>query len=578
MIEFLDLQDVAHYQIEASYNVPLVAVSYVVASMAAFSATRLAGYAEYEWRYNWRWLIAGGVTMGFGVWAMHFIGMLAYRLSMPVTYDIYLTAFSVLPSIIGCSLGLALLRRGLRLHITLRRVLAGTIIGAGIGIMHYTGMEAMRMNAFMFYDQRWFILSILIAVILGIVGVYAEKLRDIDTVQWRRLPYQIASAAIFGLAVTGMHYVAMLAVIPVDVVRYGPADQHIITPVVLALNVTVASLIITGLALLASVVDAKMKASDKLVKVTQARMFAAIESISDGFLLFDEHGTLLLYNAIFSGMYPSLKPVLKPGSSYETILRAWAKGRKTFPDDLDRDSYIQKCLIAFKMQTQAVQDIDEDELFDGRWAIIRQNPVQVGGLVGVWHDVTAIKKQQDIYKELAMTDGLTKLPNRPAFLTRLANALKRNKRHKKKVALMFIDLDKFKPINDSYGHDAGDHVLCVIADRLSALMRETDLVARIGGDEFVVILEQISSYEDLEKVAQKILDHIKAPIEYKNHDCSVGASIGISVSPDHGDDEDALIKLADDTMYAVKEGGRNNYRIYRHETRDTSVLKPDLAC
>ena len=562
MISHIELLEIAHQQLIATYNLPLVLASYIVAAVAAFSSIRLARYAEHDLVYDWRWLIAGGLTMGFGVWAMHFIGMLAFRLPIAVSYDMFLTVVSVVPAIIGCTIGLALLRKSLPDSDSLRRLLSGTIIGAGIGAMHYTGMAAMRMNAELFYDQRWFILSILVAVVLGIVGVFAEKLRDYKSASWLAMPFQIASAAILGLSVSGMHYVAMQATICIPTANSYTSIENILSPVALSVNVSLASIIIAVLALVAVRFDVKMKKAQKSAAVTQERMFSAIESIGDGFLLFDEDGALLMHNKIFAGMYPNLKAHLKPGTSYESLLRYWVKDREKFPDELDQEDYVQKCLEAFRNRTYPVSDSDEDKLFDGRWAVVSQNTINVGGLVSVWHDVTAIKNQQDMYKEMAMTDGLTKLANRAAFIKRLVESINRNKRLGKKVALMFLDLDKFKPVNDQYGHDAGDFVLCTIADRLSALMRETDMVARIGGDEFVVILEQINTFDDIEMIARKVLETIHQPIVFNGQDCSVGGSIGISVNPDHAKDEDTLIKLADDAMYKVKEAGRNNFRIY----------------
>ncbi|MBO6521866.1 MAG: diguanylate cyclase [Rhodospirillales bacterium] len=562
MLSFLSVDQLSQQPLSATYDAALVAASYLVAAVAAFSGLRLARYAEHDGTYNWRWLFVGALTMGFGVWSMHFIGMLAFKLPIPVSYSSSLTALSVVPAIVGCMAGLALLRKDLPLRDDVRRLIAGTIIGAGIGAMHYIGMAAMRMNAALFYDQTWFILSIAVAVVLGVVGVYAEKLREFEATSWAALPFQIASAAILGLSIAGMHYVAMQAAICIPTLGSGAYVAGIISPLVLAANVSGASILIALLGLVAIKVDAKMRHAQKHARLTEERMYAAIESISDGFLLFDENGKLLLHNGVFAQMYPSLQDLLVEGVTYEEILRGWAEGRETFPEGLDRETYIRKCLEAFESRRAPLSQSDEDQLFDGRWAVVRQSPVKVGGMVSVWHDVTAIKKQQDIYRELALTDGLTKLPNRTAFTQRLDDAIKRNKRADKKVALMFIDLDKFKPVNDKYGHDAGDHVLVTISERLSRMIRETDMAARIGGDEFVVILEQVSDSGDIETIAEKILAGIREPILFNGIDCSVGGSIGIAVNPDHAVDTDDLMKAADEAMYEVKESGRNNYRIF----------------
>ncbi len=562
MLSFLSVEQLSQPPLSGTYDVALVAASYLVAAVAAFSGLRLARYAEHDGTYNWRWLFVGAMTMGFGVWSMHFIGMLAFKLPIPVSYSLSLTAISVIPAIIGCMAGLALLRKNLPLRDDVRRLIAGTIIGAGIGAMHYIGMAAMRMNAELFYDKAWFILSIAVAVVFGVVGVYAEKLRDFEATSWAALPFQIASAAILGLSISGMHYVAMQAAICIPTSGSNAFVAGILSPVMLAVSVSGASILIALLSLVAIKIDAKMRHAQKHARVTEERMYAAIESISDGFLLFDENGKLLLHNGVFAQMYPNLKDLLVEGVTYEEILRGWAEGRESFPEGLDLETYIEECLEAFANRSAPLSQSDEDQLFDGRWAVVRQSPVNVGGMVGVWHDVTAIKKQQDIYRELALTDGLTKLPNRTAFTQRLDDAIKRNKRANKKVALMFIDLDKFKPVNDRYGHDAGDHVLVTISERLNRMIRETDMAARIGGDEFVIILEQVGDITDVERIAGKILTGIREPILFNGVDCSVGGSIGIAINPDHAMDTDGLMKAADEAMYEVKEAGRNNFRVF----------------
>jgi diguanylate cyclase (GGDEF)-like protein len=125
---------------------------------------------------------------------------------------------------------------------------------------------------------------------------------------------------------------------------------------------------------------------------------------------------------------------------------------------------------------------------------------------------------------------------------------------------MYIDLDNFKPVNDRLGHEAGDHVLKSIAQRLLGTIRKTDFAARIGGDEFVVVLENIEKRADIETVAQGILKSLKSPIAFEGHACGVGASIGIAVYPDDAEDRDALTRAADEVMYRVKQSGRNDYR------------------
>lgn len=563
MIEFYNLQDGGTPQLTGSYNFVFVTVSYLVATVAAYAGLRLGNYARRENRYNWSWLAIGSMTMGIGVWAMHFIGMLAFSLPLPVSYNLDITIVSVLPSIIGCSVALTLLNHPAYRVDHVHRILAGIAMGLGIGMMHYTGMAAMQMDARMFYDRDWFLLSLVTAVSLGIIGMYAELLRTVRIADWLRTPFQISSAAILGLAVCGMHYVAMQATVWIPSGSEASSIDQSLSPAWLSTGVSVASVVIAILAVIAAKVNSSIQSAHKMIRVTRERIMAALESISDGFLLFDEKGKLVLSNAVISGMYPSLKDVLVQGTPYESVLRAWTTERNQFPNQMDKEIYIQKCLDAFEQNISPMNEAtDEDQLSDGRWAVVRQNPIKVGGMVSVWSDVTLLKQQQSFYRQMALTDALTGLPNRMAYNQHLNKALKLANRSKLRVALMFIDLDRFKPINDTHGHDAGDHVLVTISTRLLKSLRETDFIARIGGDEFVIIIEQITTLDEVKIVAKKILALIQDPIEFNGHDCSVGASIGVSLFPDHATDEDTLTQNADKAMYAAKEAGRNNIRFY----------------
>lgn len=159
-------------------------------------------------------------------------------------------------------------------------------------------------------------------------------------------------------------------------------------------------------------------------------------------------------------------------------------------------------------------------------------------------------------------DPLTQLPNRLLFMDRLSQSIAQAHRHKQIFAVMFIDLDNFKQVNDKLGHHAGDRLLEQVAGSLNGCIREGDTVARLGGDEFVLIILDIASIGDCETVAKKILNAISAGFELAGHIHQVTCSIGISLYPFHGEDVDTLIIHADTAMYQVKLEGRHNYRFY----------------
>jgi diguanylate cyclase (GGDEF)-like protein/PAS domain S-box-containing protein len=182
---------------------------------------------------------------------------------------------------------------------------------------------------------------------------------------------------------------------------------------------------------------------------------------------------------------------------------------------------------------------------------------------GVIRDITERKKAQEKIEHLAHHDPLTGLPNRNLFTERMERAIYRAKRSGKPLGLMFVDLDKFKPINDKLGHEAGDTVLKAVAERMAHCVRTSDTVARIGGDEFVAILENLDHWESAAVVAQKIIKALTQTIEVANgNTAQVGASIGISIFPEDGNTLDDLSRAADEAMYAVKEAGRNNFKFF----------------
>ncbi len=203
---------------------------------------------------------------------------------------------------------------------------------------------------------------------------------------------------------------------------------------------------------------------------------------------------------------------------------------------------------------------------DGRIAGWRDNYIYKlpnGEVVAIYDDVTKEKQAEEKMLYLAHYDALTALPNRALFTDRFQRALATARRDKACIALMFIDLDKFKPVNDTFGHDVGDLLLKEVALRVQRCVRESDTVSRIGGDEFVVLLLAIEAAQDAMRVAEKILHALSQTFELADHHVSISASIGIAVYPEHGSDEKRLTKYADIAMYHAKSGGRNNVRLYQ---------------
>ena len=212
-----------------------------------------------------------------------------------------------------------------------------------------------------------------------------------------------------------------------------------------------------------------------------------------------------------------------------------------------------------------------------RWYSVSGEPVfdaagRFAGYRGVGRDITARKLDERHIRHLASHDALTGLPNRSAFSELLNAARESARRHGRALAVMFVDLDRFKVINDTLGHEAGDAVLCEAARRLRHTLRASDVVARLGGDEFVVMIPELDSAAQAETTARKVLAALVAPMQIGARELALTASLGISLYPQDGEDEQALMKNADAAMYRAKEAGRNNYK-FHHAASDRRSLE-----
>ncbi len=191
-------------------------------------------------------------------------------------------------------------------------------------------------------------------------------------------------------------------------------------------------------------------------------------------------------------------------------------------------------------------------------------------------DTSAIRASQEQLHHLAHHDNLTGLPNRLLLKDRLDQSFKRARREKCQVAVLFLDLDEFKKINDTLGHKVGDEVLKQAARRIQALLRKGDTVARLGGDEFVILLDRLDRAEDASLVARKVLSTLRQPFTIANRELYIGVSIGISIFPQDGEDSDKLVRNADIAMYRAKQLGKNLFQFYTEALSETANYKMEL--
>lgn len=224
----------------------------------------------------------------------------------------------------------------------------------------------------------------------------------------------------------------------------------------------------------------------------------------------------------------------------------------------------------------ASPSLDEHELEyrihrpDGtmRWLCERAFPVRnqagkIYRIAAIVEDITDRKMAEQRVRRMAHQDALTGLPNRNLLHGRLERTISRAKRFGRKFGVGMLDLDNFKPINDKYGREMGDAVLKVVATRLLSSVRAVDTVARVGGDEFILVIEEANDRSDLKRVAERILAMVTRPIQVDGNTCSIGISLGFSVYPDDGENVEVLTRNADTAMYEVKSKGRNGYRFFK---------------
>ncbi len=244
------------------------------------------------------------------------------------------------------------------------------------------------------------------------------------------------------------------------------------------------------------------------------------------------------------------------------------------PDDKDE---VQRRGLA-RQQGESVPNRYEIRIIrkDGeeRWLDYSAGVVEYGGkpaVMGTAFDITERKHAESQIASLAYHDTLTGLPNRLLFSDRLEQAILQGQRRTWRLGVLFLDLDRFKVINDSLGHGVGDRLLQALARRIASTLRSEDTVARLGGDEFTLLLPNVGRVEDVTLVAEKLLEAVRRPVRIDNSELFVSASIGISLFPDDGDDPDVLVKNADTAMYRAKELGRDNYQLYAPAMNATAV-------
>jgi diguanylate cyclase (GGDEF)-like protein len=295
--------------------------------------------------------------------------------------------------------------------------------------------------------------------------------------------------------------------------------------------------------------------SERRLALEKERLDTAINNMTQGLLLYDSDARIVLCNQRYLEMYNLSPDVVKPGCHFRDLI-AHRKETGSFPGNVDEFCASVLRNVAQKLATNSVL-----ETTDGRSIQIVNRPLANGGWVATQEDITERRRAEQQIAHLAHYDALTDLPNRALFREQLEQALERTRRGEQ-LAVLYIDIDEFKSVNDSLGHPAGDELLKAVASRLRSCIRETDTVARLGGDEFAIVQTGIKQPSDVMELVKRIYEAIREPYECLGHQVATDASIGIALAPNDGTDLDQLLKSADLAMYGAKADGRRTYRFF----------------
>ncbi len=301
------------------------------------------------------------------------------------------------------------------------------------------------------------------------------------------------------------------------------------------------------------------------------RFDSALANMSHGLCMFDSKHRLMVWNRRFCEIYKLSPEVLSRGITIRELIELSA-ARGNYPDR-SVDDLVSEIVALLNSDVVAHS---RRLLPDGRMIALSYQPVIGGGAVVIYEDVTDREKAEERARFLATHDDLTGLPNRGVFGRAVNDAVKEGHRYGHEFAVMFMDLDRFKNINDTLGHAAGDILLIETAKRLTECLRDSDVIARIGGDEFVIMLRKVSDQSQVAAVARKILAAVVKPLTIHDHECRITASIGISMFPTDALDEESLIKNADAAMYVAKEEGRNGFRFHFQDITSQSIERLTL--
>ncbi len=547
----------------------LAATICMISSYACIGLLRHAQRAGGRMRNIWTGVAAAAV--GFGIWATHFVAVLAFKPGFTLHYDLWLTMLSMLIAITVCGAGIAMAIRGTS---TQDRFLGGAVVGVAISSMHYTGMASLIMGGRLQWDVGLVSVSVVAGIVLGGFAFTTGMGGNIRRV--------LGGALLLTLAICAMHFTAMAA-----------ADFTLCFPLMaegelngfwLSAALTFISVLLLALALGSTVLDEadrrrtqreqerELRDAQEISAVTQ-KLELAMTHMAQGLALFDAEGRLQLHNTRLPellGIEPSTN---LQGLSFRDTCRMTIIGTGEVPADIEErtDAAVTSHMPLIRSGGEIAVPFDEDRVLQ-----VSHSPVGDGSWVTTVDDITERHRSQRAIAHLARHDGLTGLANRARFNESFAQALERATELRGKIAVVAVDLDHFKEINDSHGHAAGDLVLKTLASRFNALIREDELIARLGGDEFAAI-KVFTSMDGLRDFLVRVEEALTRRIDSDGLSIASSGSIGVAVWPDDGRDLSKLLSNADLAMYRAKAEFDRRICYYEHDMDEQARQRRDMA-
>ncbi len=526
----------------------LVLVAGIICLLAAATAFALLERARAGGGHRTAWLALTAFVSGTGIWSTHFVAMLAYQPDLPIGYDPWLTLLSVAAAVL-------ITGAGWRIALDERRrsaMIGGAVIAAGIATMHYIGMSAVKLAGRLVWDELFVVASVLIGVGLSVAAI-AEHRRRPGLLPWR-------PALLLTLAICGLHFTAMAAATIYPDPRLDvPAEA--MGGFALTVAVVAMAAMILSISFAMVLFDRKL-ARNAVEEAQRIRAFAdaAIEGlvVIDGEEIVDANRSFLqLSGHAATWALPPRLDALFPGLD----LAALPAGG---------DTQATEC----RLTASSGGEIDVEVLLRRlSWRGEQRRVLAV-------RDISERKEAQARIAHLAFHDTLTGLPNRNVFTEHLERNVESAAAEGEPVAVLCIDLDGFKAVNDILGHPAGDELLVGVAHRLRSVLRGRELVARLGGDEFGIVQQGGSQPAGAGLLSERVLAALAEPFAIGDREARISASIGVAVYPTDAANPSDLIKNADMALYRAKAEGRGLARFYEaamdEALRQRRQLEADL--